>query len=462
MPHPVVAAVDSPAPSSRSLLIDGGTVVTMDDRGTILDGGAVLVEGDRITALLQPDAPRPTDVPTMDGTGHLVIPGLVNTHGHAAMSLLRGLADDLPLMTWLNNYIVPAEAALVTPDFVYWGTLLSSIEMLKSGTTTFTDMYYFRDQMAQAAVDAGIRAVTGPTVIGFPAPDFPTPQAALKDVALFIERYRDHPTLVPSISAHALYTTPLSTVEAAFRVADAHDAVFQIHVLEDASEDATAREATGMGVVEALDSIGALRPGTVLAHAIYLSDEDMGRIAAGGAGIAHNPQSNMKLGIPKAAPVTEAMAAGIPVGLGTDGPASNNDLDLFDEMDTAARIQKFRLGDPAALPAETVFRMATRGGAQVLNLQDEIGSLEPGKRADLVLLDLQRPGLMPLYQARQVYCHLVYAARGSDVDTVVVNGRIVVRNRRILTVDEQVVMEKAHGFGDRVRQVTATLEAAIR
>ena len=462
MPDPVAAAVDSPAPSSRSLLVDGGTVVTMDDRGTILDGGAVLVEGDRIAALLQPDAPRPTDVPTMDATGHLVIPGLVNTHGHAAMSLLRGLADDLPLMTWLNNYIVPAEAALVTPDFVYWGTLLSSIEMLKSGTTTFTDMYYFRDQMAQAAIDAGIRAVTGPTVIGFPAPDFPTPQAVLKDVALFMERYRDHPTLVPSISAHALYTTPLSAVEAAFRVADAHGAVFQIHVLEDASEDATAREATGMGVVEALDSIGALRPGTVLAHAIYLSDEDMGRIAAGAAGIAHNPQSNMKLGIPKAAPVTAALAAGIPVGLGTDGPASNNDLDLFDEMDTAARIQKFHLGDPAALPAETVFRMATRGGAQVLNLQDEIGSLEPGKRADLVLLDLQRPGLTPLYQVRQVYSHLVYAARGSDVDTVVVNGRIVVRNRRILTVDEQVVMEKAHGFGDRVRQVTGTLEAVTR
>ena len=199
---------------------------------------------------------------------------------------------------------------------------------------------------------------------------------------------------------------------AAFRLAEAHDAVFQIHVLEDSSEEATARKATGMGVVEALDSIGALRPGTVLAHSIYLSDEDMARIAAGGAGIAHNPQSNMKLGIPKAAPVTGALAAGIPVGLGTDGPASNNNLDLFDEMNAAAKIQKFALGDPTALPAETVFRMATMGGARVLNLQDEIGSLEPGKRADIVLLDMERPGLTPLYR---VYSHLVYAARGSDV-----------------------------------------------
>ena len=431
-------------------LVDGGTVVVMDAEGTILDGGAVLIQGDRIAALLEPDAPRPADVQVIDATGRLVVPGLVNTHGHAAMSLLRGLADDLPLMTWLNDYILPAEAALVAPDFVYWGTLLSSAEMLKSGTTTFTDMYYFRDQMAQATIDAGIRAVSGPMVIGCPAPDFLTPEASLAAATAFMERYQDHSTLVPSVSAHALYTTPLPAVEAAFQLAEAHDAVFQIHALEDPSEDATAREATGMGVVEALDSIGVLRPGTVLAHGIYLSDADMERIAAGGAGIAHNPQSNMKLGIPKAAPVTAALAAGIPVGLGTDGPASNNALDMFGAMDAAARIQKFHLGDPAALPAETVFRMATMGGAQALNLHDEIGSLEPGKRADVVLLDTQRPGLTPLYC---VYSHLVYAVRGSDVDTVIVNGRIVVRDRRILTVDEEAVMERARGFGDRVREV---------
>ena len=455
-PGSVVATPDHPTSPHRSLLVDGGMVVVMDDEGAILDGGAVLIEGDRIAALLAPDAPRPADVRVIDAGGHLVVPGLVNTHGHAAMSLLRGLADDLPLTTWLEEYIFPAEAALVSPDFVYWGTLLSSVEMLKSGTTTFADMYYFRDQTAQATIDAGIRAVTGPLVIGFPAPDFPTPEASLADAAAFMERYRDHPTLAPSVSAHALYTTPLPAVEAAFRLAEAHGAVFQIHSLEDASEDAAARESTGMGVVEALDSIGALRPGTVLAHSIYLSDQDMERIAAGGAGIAHNPQSNMKLGIPKAAPVTAALAAGIPVGLGTDGPASNNNLDLFDEMDTAAKVQKFRLGDPTALPAETVFRMATMGGARVLNLQDEIGSLEPGKRADIVLLDMERPGLTPLYR---VYSHLVYAAQGSDVDTVIVNGRIVVRDRQVLTVDEKTVMERARGFGNQVQEVMATVGA---
>ncbi len=446
-----------PAAPHGSILIDGGTVVVMDDAGTILDGGAVLVEGDRIAALLEPGAPRPAEARVIDAADHLVIPGLVNTHGHAAMSLLRGLADDLPLMTWLEDHIFPAEAALVAPDFVYWGTLLSSVEMLKGGTTTFADMYYFRDDVARAAIGAGIRAVTGPHVIGFPTPDFATPEASLAEAGAFMERYQGHPTLVAGVAAHALYTTPFEAVEAAFRLAEQYDAPFQIHAAEDASEDAAAREATGMGVIEALGSIGALRPGTVLAHSVYLSDEDIERIAAGGAGIAHNPQSNMKLGIARAAPVAAALAAGIPVGLGTDGPASNNDLDMFDEMDAAAKVQKFMLGDPAVLPAETVFRMATMGGARVLNLHDEIGSLEPGKRADIVLLDTRRPGLTPLYR---VYSHLVYAARGSDVATVIVNGRVVVRDREILTVDEEEVMERARDFGERVREVMEGVAAA--
>ena len=446
-----------PPDPGRPLLVDGGTVVTMDDAGAVIEGGAVLVEGDRISAVLAPDDPRPAGATVIDATGHLVIPGLVNTHGHAAMSLLRGLADDLPLMTWLNEHIFPAEAALVAPDFVYWGTLLSSVEMLKGGTTTFADMYYFRDEMARATADAGIRAVTGPHVIGFPTPDFASPEESLAEAAEFMERYQDHPTVVPAVAAHALYTTPLDAVEAAFRLAERYDAPFQIHTLEDPSEDVTAREATGMGVIQALESIGALRPGTVLAHSVYLSDDDIRRIAAGGAGIAHNPQSNMKLGVARAAPVAAALEAGIPVGIGTDGPASNNDLDLFDEMDAAAKVQKFMLGDPAALPAETVFRMATAGGARVLNLHDEIGSLEAGKRADIVLLDIRRPGLTPLYR---VYSHLVYAARGSDVTTVIVNGRIVVRDREVLTVDEQEVMERARAFGDRVREVMGGIAAA--
>lgn len=438
----------------RTILVDGGTVVVMDSAGTILEGGAVLIEDDRVAALLEFGAPRPEGIMRIDATGNLVIPGLINTHGHAAMSLLRGLADDLPLLTWLNDYIFPAEAALVDPDFVYWGTLLSSIEMLKSGTTTFADMYYFRDDIVKASAEAGIRIVTGPHVIGFPAPDHASPEESLSDAAEFMEQYQDHPIIIPSVAAHAVYTTSLLDIEAAFRLAQRYDAPFQIHVLEDPSENTTFRELAGMGVIEALNSIGALRPGTVLAHSIFLSDEDVSQIAASGAGIAHNPQSNMKLGIASVSPVIKALSAGIPVGLGTDGPASNNDLDLFDEMDTAAKVHKLALGDPAALPAETVFRMATMGGARVLNLHEEIGSLEPGKRADVVLVDMDRAGLTPHYR---VYSHLVYAVRGSDVNTVIVNGRIVVKDREILTVDEQEVIERARSFGNRVQQVMAEL-----
>ena len=443
-----------PEAAAVPLLVDGGTVVVMDDAGTVLEGGAVLVEDSRIARLLAADEPRPSGVQVLDATGHLVVPGMVNVHGHAAMSLLRGLADDLPLMTWLEEHIFPVEAQLVAPEFVYWGTLLSSVEMLRGGTTTFADMYYFPDDVARAVAAAGIRAVTGPGIIGFPAPDFETPDASLESAPAYFERWSGHPLITLGVSAHALYTTPLDAVERAVRLANERGAVFQIHAAEDASEDSVARAATGMGVVEALESVGALRPGTVLAHAVYLSDADIARVAASGAGLAHNPQSNMKLGIPDAAPVAAALAAGIPVGLGTDSPASNNDLDLFDEMDAAAKLAKFASGDPSVLPAETVFRMATAGGARVLNLHDRIGSLEPGKLADIVLVDAGRPGLVPLYR---VYSHLVYAARGSDVTTVLVGGRVVVRDGRAITVDEAQVMSRAREFGGMVRQVVESV-----
>ena len=447
---PAAAAAPQPGASTR-ILVDGGTVLVMDDAGTVLEGGAVLVEDGRIAGLLDRAAPRPPQIEVLDATGTLVIPGLVNTHGHAAMTLLRGLADDLPLMTWLEEHIFPAEAALVAPDFVYWGTLLASIEMLKSGTTTFADMYFFRDEVVRATEKAGIRAVTGPSVIGFPAPDFASPAAALAGADEFFEAHREHPLLIPGTSAHALYTTSIEDTRAAFEAAERHGAPFQIHAAEANDEDERVRAITGMGVIEALDSIGALRPGTILAHGIYLSEDDIAIVAASGAGVAHNPESNMKLGSDRAAPVTELLAAGVPVGLGTDGAASNNDLDMFGEMDTAAKLHKFAHGDPTRLPAETVFRMATVHGARALNLADRIGSLEVGKRADIVLVETRRAGLVPLYRP---YSHLVYAVRGSDVRTVLVDGRVVVRDGRMTTVDEAAVMAEARKF--RARAIEAT------
>jgi len=437
-----------------SMLIDGGIVVTMDSVGTILDGGAVLIEDERIVDLLDAEMPRPEADTVIDATGHVVIPGLINTHGHAAMSLFRGLADDLPLQTWLNEYIFPAEAALVSPDFVYWGTLLSSIEMLKSGTTTFTDMYFFRDDVVRATTTAGIRVAAGPVAIGFPTPDFSTAEESLASAHEFMEQYQNHPLVIPSVSAHAIYTTPLDIIETAFQVAEKHRAVFQIHVLEDSTENTISRGANGMDVIDALMSIDALRPGTILAHSVFLSDDDIRHIAMTGAGIAHNPQSNLHLGVPGVAPIPAALKAGIPVGLGTDGPAANNNLDLFEEMNTAAKLQKLQHGDPSILSAETTFRMATMGGAQVLNMEKEIGSLEPGKHADIVLIDMQRAGLTPLYN---VYSHLVYAVRGSDVSTVFVNGKKVVDQRKMTTVNEDEVISKSNSFSDQVQQVIAGL-----
>jgi len=443
---------DGDSAAAGRFLVDGGTVVVGDEAGTILEGGAVVVAGGRIESLLTSDDPRPAGYALVDAAGGLVIPGLVNTHGHAAMSLLRGLADDLPLLTWLEEHIFPVEAELVDPEFVYWGTLLASIEMLKSGTTTTTDMYYFREDVLRATTEAGIRAVAGATVIGFPAPDFASPEAALDEARSFLENWEGHPLVVPSVAAHAIYTTSLELIAEASDIAREHGAVFLIHAGESATEDDVSREQNGMPVIEALDSVGALRRGTVLAHGIYLSAEDIERIAASGAGIAHNPESNMKLGISRAAPVEAALEAGIPVGLGTDGPASNNDLDMFDEMNMAAKLHKFTSGDPAALPAETVFRMATLGGAEALGLDEAIGSLEPGKRADIVVVATDRAGLAPLYDA---YSHLVYAASGRDVETVLVDGQLVVDRGEVLTVDEGEVLARADAFRERIQAVVA-------
>ncbi len=421
----------------------------MDPFRRVLKGGAVLIEEGVVAGLFAAGEERPPDRSVLDARHGIVIPGLVNLHGHAAMSLMRGLADDLPLMTWLREHIFPAEARFVDADFVYWGTRLAATEMLLGGTTTMTDMYYFPDAAARAVSEIGIRAAMGPTVIGFPAPDAATPEEALDRAEGFVRRWGSHPRIAPSLSAHALYTTPSKWIRRAARKAGELGAVFQIHAAEDPTENERARADSGAGVLRSLEALRVLRPGAVLAHGIYFSDEDLERIRASGAGIAHNPESNMKLGIPKAAPVAKALAMGIPVGLGTDGPVSNNDLDLFGEMDTAAKLHKFVSGDPTALPAKDVFQMATIEGARALRLDGIIGSLEAGKRADIVVVDARRPSLAPLHS---VYSHLVYAAKPGDVSHVFVDGRMVVEEGRVLTVDEAETLEVAERYGRKLRR----------
>lgn len=287
-------ALATSAQDPVDILIRGGTVVTMDGERRVLEGGAVAIRGDRIEAILSASDPLPEAAETIDASGHLVIPGLINAHGHAAMTLLRGIADDLALMEWLENYIFPAEAQNVAPEFVYWGSLLACVEMARGGTTTYADMYYFEEEVARATEAVGIRGVLGQSVIGFPAPDYKTPEEALVGAEAFIEKYKSHPLVIPSIAPHALYTTPLEIVVKAHAIARKHDVPFQIHAVEAPEENDRMIEKLGKRTIPALDDAGVLTPGVILHHAIWLSDEDLKRIAMSGASVSHNPESNMK------------------------------------------------------------------------------------------------------------------------------------------------------------------------
>jgi 5-methylthioadenosine/S-adenosylhomocysteine deaminase len=442
----LVLGVLAPIQGEVDLLIRRGTVVTMDASRRVLTEGSVAIRGERIVAVLDSGAALPAARETIDASGHVVIPGLVNAHGHAAMTVLRGIADDLKLLDWLQGHIFPAEAKNVSPEFVYWGTLLGCVEMARSGTTTFADMYLFEEQAARATEQAGLRGVLGQSVIGFPAADYRTPEEALAGARAFIERYRAHPLVTPSVAPHALYTTPLEIVERARDLAREYGVPLQIHAVEPPEENDQVQAKLGKRTIDALAAAGILGRGTILHHAIWLSAEDVRTIARLGASTSHNPQSNMKTAS-GVSPVPDLLAAGVAVGLGTDGPASNNNLDMFEEMDTAGKLHKLVRQDPAVMNARTVFQMATLGGAKALGMEDRVGSLEEGKLADVVLVDASVPELTPLYD---VYSHLVYAAKGGNVATVVVNGRIVVRNRRMLTVDEAEVLAKARTLQSRV------------
>jgi 5-methylthioadenosine/S-adenosylhomocysteine deaminase len=428
------------------LLVKGGTVVTADRDMRVLEGASVGVRNGRIESVLPAGSALPAAREVLDAEGYLVIPGLVNTHGHVPMILLRGIADDLKLMEWLNQVIFPAEAKTVDEEFVYWGTLLACVEMARSGTTTFTDMYYYEREIARATDRAGLRGVLGQTIIGFPAPDYETADEALVATEKFLQEWGDHPRVVPSVAPHALYTTSLEVVRRARDLAARYRAPFQIHAHESEQEDRQVREKLGKTTISALDDAGLLGPGVILHHTITLTDDDIARMARSSVGASHNPESNMK-GASGLARVPEMLSAGLSVGLGTDGPASNNNLDLFEEMDTAAKVHKLVRNDPTVMPAREVFRMATIGGALALGLGDRIGSIEPGKEADLVLIDTRIPELTPLYD---VYSHLVYAVKGAHVRTVLIGGRVVVKDRVMTTVDVGEVMARSREIQKRI------------
>ena len=441
---PVVAGGAEPTAATATLLVAGGTVVTMDASGTVLRDGAVAIAGDHIVAV-GPTAELAARYPAaerLDARGKVVLPGLVNAHGHAPMVLFRGLADDLPLMEWLEKHIFPAEAAHVDEDFVRAGTRLACLEMLRGGTTTFVDMYYFEDAIAEEADRCGIRAVLGETLIDFPAPDHATWDEAVAYTRRFAERWRGHARITPAVAPHAAYTVSNEHLVAAHRLASELDVPLLVHLAEDRVEIDRVRTRTGKTSVELLESLGVLDDRLLAAHVVCPTPAEIALLARRGVGVAHCPQSNMKIAA-GVAPVPAMLAAGVAVGLGTDGAGSNNDLDLWEEMDTAAKLHKVTAGDPTVLPARDALAMATIGGARALGMEREIGSLEPGKRADVVIVGADGLHQEPQDPAANPYSFLVYSTKAADVETVLVDGRVVVRDGRVLTLDEPAVRARA-------------------
>jgi 5-methylthioadenosine/S-adenosylhomocysteine deaminase len=424
-------------------------VVTMDADRRLIENGAVAIKGERILAV-GPRAEvdrRFQGRQRLDRPQALIMPGLIDTHTHAAMSLLRGIADDLHLQDWLEKFIFPAEAKNVTPDFVLWGTRLACLEMMLSGTTTFVDMYYYEDRVAEAVKGAGMRGVLGETIIGFPVADAKSPADSLRFTEGYIQKYLHDPLVVPTVAPHALYTNSDDTLRACRRLADKYGVPLLIHLSETKRENDEQLAKRGMTPTAVLNSIGLFDGRTLAAHGVWLDDRDIDILKAHNVGVAHCPSSNMKLAS-GVAPVLKMLAAGISVGLGPDGPAgSNNDFEMLEEVNLACNLQKVTSGDPTALPAQQSLEMATIMGAKAIGMDREIGSLEVGKRADLITIRLDRPHAVPLYN---VYSQLAYALKSSDVQDVMVNGNPIVRDGQSLTLNAGVVLAKAREYQFKV------------
>ena len=434
---------------SVSLIVTGGIVVTVDADRRILSPGAVAIDGTSIVAVDRADqiAARFRSAEVIDASGRVVLPGLINTHTHAPMVLYRGLADDLALKEWLQKYIFPAEAKTVSPEFVRAGTRLAALEMIESGTTTYADMYYFEEAIAEETRRAGLRAVLGQTIIQFPVADAKTPAEGLSRAEAFIKAWRNDDLIVPAVAPHAMYTLDEASLKASRALADRYGVPVLIHLAETRDEVDGSRKDHGLSPTAYLESLGFWGPRTVAAHTVWMSDEDIAILARRGIGASHNPESNMKLAS-GTAPVLKLRAAGVATGLGTDGAASNNDLDMFEAMRQAAFLQKLQSGDPRALGAATALDMATREGARALAMDRLVGSLEPGKRADLIVVGMDAARQVPMYDP---VSHLVYVTRGDDVQTTIVNGRVLMRDRRVLTLDAAQVVAEARAWAEKVR-----------
>jgi 5-methylthioadenosine/S-adenosylhomocysteine deaminase len=433
------------------LIISGGTVVTMDAAHTIIHDGSVAVRGDSIIAIGPSSEIEQhySSAQVIDARGRLVLPGFINGHTHVPMTLFRGLRDDVTLDDWLRKYVFPAEAKNVTEDFVRWGTRLAAAEQIRAGVTTFADMYYFEDAVAEETKAAGMRGVLGETFIDFPAPDNKSEAQMLAYTEKFLKRWQGDPLIRAAPAPHSIYTCSKKTLQDAAALARKYHAPILIHVAEMKKEWDDSEKQHGMSPVAYLNSIGVLGPDVVAAHCIYVDAADQKMLSEKHVGCVHNPSSNMMLAS-GVSPVPDMRTAGVAVGLGTDGPAgSNNDLDLMEEIDLAAKLAKITRMDPRALSAKDVVAMATIDGARALHMEKEIGSLETGKKADVVLISLDEPNAVPMYD---IYSQIAYSLKASDVETLIIGGRVVMRDRKLLTVDEPAVIDKAREYGASVKK----------
>jgi len=435
------------------VLLLHGTLVTMDSTRQVIEDGALAIGGEHIVAVGSSAdlAARFTAQQTLDCNGCAVIPGLINAHTHAPMTLLRGLADDLRLDVWLYGYMMPVEREFVGADFCRVGTWLACAEMIRSGVTTFCDMYYYEDEIAQAAAQAGMRAICAQTILKFPSPDATSYEESLAYCREFIGRWRGHPLIVPAVGPHAAYTATPDMLRAAASLAVEQDVPLHIHISETALEVEDSRTRYKMSVVAWLKQQGVLEAKVIAAHCVHLEDEEMDMLKQGRVGVAHCPSSNLKLAS-GVARVQRMVDLGLHVGIGTDGTASNNDLDMFEETRLAALLAKGCFGSPTALPAATAFALATIEGARAVHLADITGSLEVGKRADVAVVELEHTHQLPRFQreSEAIYSQLVYASKSSDVRDVIVNGQLLMRNRELLTLDEAALHTEAASFARRI------------
>lgn len=448
------ASDESPAVSDQDgridLIVNGDYVVAMDEAGSVYKNGAVAIDDGLILAI-GPAADILAEysaVKTLDGENRIVMPGLINGHSHAAMTLLRGVADDLALMDWLNNYIFPAEVEFVDPEFVRIGTELACWEMIRGGTTTFVDMYYYPDTIAEVIDRCGMRALISATVIDQRSPDAEDAGDSIQKGIDFIERWQGkNDRITPIFGPHANYTLDAEQLKATRAAAKELGVAISIHLSESPFEVQYSRDTYGTTSIKLLDSIGFLDGPTIAAHVVWPTKDEIPILVERQVGVIHNPTSNMKIasGI---APIAEMLAAGVRVGLGTDGAASNNDLDMWEEMRLASLLQKVDRMDPEVMPATTVLTMATRGGANAIGLGDSIGSLEVGKKADLIQVAFEDVHHVPTYD---VISHLVYVTDEQDVATVVVDGKVLMEDKEILAIDTNRVRAEANALAAKIQ-----------